>query len=83
MAAFSYRALDVSGKVVKGTLEGDSERQIRSQLRAQKTMLGPERGKRSPADNATPAFRHENRHGFIALLVPRLPFGLAPRRRPP
>lgn len=36
MAAFSYRALDASGKTVKGVLEGDSERQIRSQLRAQK-----------------------------------------------
>ena len=34
MAAFKYRALDVSGKVVKGVLEGDSERQIRGQLRA-------------------------------------------------
>ncbi|NCG06513.1 MAG: type II secretion system inner membrane protein GspF [Gammaproteobacteria bacterium] len=33
MAAFKYKALDVSGKVVKGVLEGDSERQIRAQLR--------------------------------------------------
>ncbi|MEO0443385.1 MAG: type II secretion system inner membrane protein GspF [Pseudomonadota bacterium] len=36
MAAFSYRALNATGKIVKGTLEGDSERQIRGQLRAQK-----------------------------------------------
>lgn len=36
MAAFSYRALDASGKTVKGVLEGDSERQIRTQLRARK-----------------------------------------------
>ena len=36
MAAFSYRALNTDGKVVKGTIEGDSERQIRSQLRTQK-----------------------------------------------
>lgn len=34
MAAFSYKALDASGKVVKGIIEGDSERQVRSQLRA-------------------------------------------------
>jgi general secretion pathway protein F len=34
MAAFKYRALDASGKIVKGVLEGDSERQIRVQLRA-------------------------------------------------
>lgn len=36
MAAFSYRAVNTAGKVVKGTLEGDSERQVRSQLRVQK-----------------------------------------------
>ena len=36
MSAFTYRAIDASGKVVKGTLEGDSERQVRSQLRGQK-----------------------------------------------
>jgi general secretion pathway protein F len=36
MAAFSYRAIDSQGKVIKGTLEGDSLRQVRSQLRAQK-----------------------------------------------
>ncbi len=36
MAAFSYRAINPSGKLVKGTLEGDSERQVRSQLRVQK-----------------------------------------------
>lgn len=35
MAAFSYKALDVKGKLVKGILEGDSERQVRSQLRAE------------------------------------------------
>lgn len=35
MAAFSYHALDSSGKTIKGVLEGDSERQVRSQLREQ------------------------------------------------
>lgn len=33
MAAFTYVALDAKGKKVKGVLEGDSERHIRSQLR--------------------------------------------------
>ena len=33
MAAFSYRAINPAGKLVKGTLEGDSERQVRGQLR--------------------------------------------------
>ena len=36
MSAFRYRAINTQGKVVKGTLEGDAERQIRSQLRQQK-----------------------------------------------
>ncbi len=36
MAAFSYRAIDIQGKVVKGSLEGDSERQVRGQLRSKK-----------------------------------------------
>jgi general secretion pathway protein F len=34
MAAFSYKALDNKGKVLKGIIEGDSERQVRSQLRS-------------------------------------------------
>ncbi len=34
MGAYSYRALDPAGKTIKGILEGDSERQVRSQLRA-------------------------------------------------
>lgn len=35
MAAFSYKALDANGKLTKGIVEGDSERQVRGQLRAQ------------------------------------------------
>lgn len=34
MGAFSYRALDGSGRLVRGVIEADSERQVRSQLRA-------------------------------------------------
>lgn len=34
MGAYSYQALNEAGKTVKGILEGDSERQVRSQLRA-------------------------------------------------
>jgi general secretion pathway protein F len=34
MAAYFYRALDSQGKLSKGVMEGDSERQVRSQLRA-------------------------------------------------
>ena len=36
MGAFSYKALTEEGKTVKGIMEGDSERHIRTQLRAKK-----------------------------------------------
>ncbi len=35
MAAFEYKALTQNGKIKKGLLEGDSERQVRQQLREQ------------------------------------------------
>lgn len=35
MTAYRYRALNAQGKLVKGVLEGDSERQVRAQLRGQ------------------------------------------------
>ncbi len=35
MTAYRYRALNTEGKLVKGVLEGDSERQVRGQLRGQ------------------------------------------------
>lgn len=35
MTAYRYRALNSTGKLVKGVLEGDSERQIRANLRGQ------------------------------------------------
>ena len=36
MGAYSYKALNAEGKTVKGLLEGDSERHVRTQLRAQR-----------------------------------------------
>lgn len=35
MTAYRYRALNADGKLVKGFIEGDSERQVRGQLRSQ------------------------------------------------
>ena len=35
MPAYRYRALNTGGKLVRGVLEADSERQVRSQLRTQ------------------------------------------------
>jgi general secretion pathway protein F len=34
MGTFNYRALDASGKMIKGVIEADSERQVRTQLRS-------------------------------------------------
>lgn len=33
MGAYNYRALDANGKLIKGVIEADSERQVRAQLR--------------------------------------------------
>lgn len=54
MAAFSYRALNPAGKTVKGVLEGDSERQVRTQLRAQqlKPLAIQSVARKEAADNA-------------------------------
>ncbi len=35
MTAYRYRALNTDGKLVRGVMEGDSERQVRAQLRSQ------------------------------------------------
>ncbi len=35
MTAYRYQALNSEGKLVKGVMEGDSERQVRSALRTQ------------------------------------------------
>lgn len=36
MAAFSYKAMDANGKILKGMVDGDSERQVRNQLRSRR-----------------------------------------------
>ena len=33
MAGFEYQALDAQGRTVKGVIEGDGERQVRTALR--------------------------------------------------
>ena len=64
MAAFSYVALDTSGKKIKGVLEGDSERSIRTQLRGKK--LRPIEVK-SSSQRVAPGTSSEKK-GFLAGL---------------
>ena len=57
MTAYRYQALNTEGKLVRGVLEGDSERQVRGQLRGQSLR---------PVDvslaNAREATRHKAAH---------------------
>ena len=76
MTAYRYRALNPAGKLVKGILEGDSERQVRTQLRGQsmrpvevavanKPMAGS-------AERRLPLFRPRVSAGDLALLTRQL-----------
>lgn len=66
MGAYTYQALDAKGKKIKGVLEGDSERHVRSQLRSR--HLKPLDVKASRRESAK-----DGRSGFsLALGTPRL-----------
>lgn len=74
MAAFEYLALDQNGREQKGILEGDSARQIRSQLREQ--GLSPltvdesnKKEKTSGSDNATGRFRGSLKTAELSLII--------------
>ncbi|CAA0109498.1 Type II secretion system protein F [Halioglobus japonicus] len=56
MTAYRYRALNPQGKMVKGVLEGDSERQVRTQLRGQE-LRPVEVAQANKAESSTPGFR--------------------------
>lgn len=55
MTAYRYRALNSQGKIVKGVLEGDSERQVRAQLRGQE-MRPVEVAAANKADSSASGF---------------------------
>lgn len=67
MAAFSYQALDAKGKTVKGIIEGDNERQVRSQLRQRglRPLEVKSSVKRAVAGKAK---GHENSGGLAGLI---------------
>lgn len=65
MAAFAYKALDTGGKLVKGVIEGESERNVRSQLRSR--QLKPvEVSEAAEKSTKSPGFSLDN------LLKPRI-----------
>tara|TARA_R110001592_G_scaffold363371_1_gene685614 strand:- start:228931 stop:230151 length:1221 start_codon:yes stop_codon:yes gene_type:complete len=76
MTAFRYRALNPDGKLVRGVLEGDSERQVRTQLRGQ--SLRPVEvtvaNRPEPAANGwrMPLLRRSIGTGDLALLTRQL-----------
>jgi general secretion pathway protein F len=67
MTAFRYRALNTEGKLVRGVLEGDSERQVRGQLRGQSLR---------PVDVSLANVRETAARGWsLSFLKPRISVG--------
>lgn len=67
MTAYRYRALNTEGKLVRGVLEGDSERQVRRQLRGQSLR---------PVDVALANVRETASRGWsLSFLKPRINVG--------
>ena len=67
MAAYRYKALNSQGKVVKGVLEGDSDRHIRSQLRTKQLR---------PIEVEVAGVRLKSNKGFrLSLFRPGLKVG--------
>ncbi len=69
MGAYAYQALDAKGKKVKGILEGDSERHVRSQLRSRQLKPLDVKSTRNRSENKSST----GRKGFsFSLGGPRL-----------
>lgn len=73
MPVFHYRAINPAGKLVKGTQEGDSERQVRSQLRAKQLkpleVSGSNQKREAHRENASSA---TSAFSFPSLFKPSL-----------
>ncbi len=67
MGAFRYQAINTNGKLVKGTLEGDTEKQIRSQLRQQ--QLKPLSVEKVSAGTSVPTKKNASQASFSFGLV--------------
>jgi len=76
MGAYNYRALDSSGKLIKGVIEADSERQVRGQLRARdlkpvEVVAASSGGKRVPSGWQN-WFKPRISQGDLAMLTRQL-----------
>jgi general secretion pathway protein F len=78
MAAYSYKALDSSGKMIKGLVEGDSERQVRSQLRSRRLKpvevaeASEKAGQQRAGKSINRLFQPRISHADLALLTRQL-----------
>lgn len=64
MGAFRYKAINTQGKLVKGSAEGDTERQVRMQLRQQ--QLKPVNVEKISADNFQKSAHQKTANGSQA-----------------
>jgi len=74
MGAYSYKALDKNGKLVKGILEGDSERHVRGQLRQQQLKpveVGSSSEKQDPGQRRN-LFKARINQSDLALITRQL-----------
>lgn len=77
MAAFNYQALDAQGKTVKGVIEGDSERHVRSILRSRQLKPLDVSGSRKRQQETSPGSRFslgqpKLKHRDVALVTRQL-----------
>ncbi|MGK0500140.1 MAG: general secretion pathway protein F [Oceanicoccus sp.] len=80
MSAFSYKALDDKGKMVKGVIEGDSERQVRGQLRSRQlkpvaVVESREKSQRAGSNKNTTTFK-----GFLKPRISQSDLALITRQ---
>ena len=64
MAAYTYQAIDAKGKKVKGVLEGDSERHVRTQLRGRQLKPLEVKSSRKGAASSSKGKSGEKSGGF-------------------
>ena len=79
MTAYRYRALNSDGKLVKGVLEGDSERQVRTQLRGQ-ALRPVEVGQAMGSSGASGGPGIRIKSGFLQARVSASDFALLTRQ---